>query len=95
MSKFGPYNSGALIQGWQCIQYSQDVSALGHHGEMDKGATHSKKKIVKRKLKNFTHALWNEALSKRDWSQIKNTKGIDNKVDIYISPCLREINNYY
>ena len=38
-----------------------------------------KKKIVKRKMKNFTDSLWNESLQKRDWSSIQKTNDLEKK----------------
>ena len=44
-----------------------------------------KRKIVKRKMKNFTDSLWNESLMKRDWSRIQKTDDLDEKVELFTS----------
>ena len=42
-----------------------------------------KRKIVKRKMKDFNDAVWNEALAKRDWSEINTTNNLNKKVEIF------------
>ena len=39
-----------------------------------------KRKIVKRKMKNFTNEKWNEVLKNEDWSEIYESNDLDNKV---------------
>ena len=42
-----------------------------------------KKTILKRRMKNFTNILWNEALEKQDWSQIHSEPSVDKKAEIF------------
>ena len=41
------------------------------------------RKIIKRKMKNFTNEGWNESLEKQNWSRINETKDLNKKVEIF------------
>ena len=53
-----------------------------------------KRKIVKRKMKNFSNNGWNEALMKKDWSKIYEMNDLDKKVETFtnlVTECLDEV----
>ena len=53
-----------------------------------------KRKIVKRKMKNFSSETWNEALSKKDWAEIYVSNELDKNVESFtnlVTECLDEV----